>query len=925
MIKMNLSLSKTIAFVSIFSFALVLFQKEAYASQVIQTFNNEDLQVTISQEKANTVIVTSEMLKDGIENAAIHVSETAQIEHISDEAGNEYEFESNRIEVIPTQKLLITFNKEAADDFIEFVSYNKGGKAYEIRSDIQSESSSSASVESSSEGAVTETSQETTAEMTTSDQQNTQSSTSQDPAEMTESELPQLKSTRALGGGSSVIPEGGILINGLFASPAGGNGFSIRNIDPDDSINRGQPYSEITIGGSNNWISMWSLENNLLNFSHSFKGRMYVNFGSSQTDGFTFTIHNDPSKTTAITGAQNSKTDGQNLGVYGSNVASRYDYPNTLAIKNSFTVEFDMYQNGASRYPSAFDVAPLHNILGDIAVPHMAYTFPGSLAKTYQAIDRSLTGKITDVDSWFTTLGSGRAARIKHQQLAYLNTSVADNVQDSKWYEFNFSFEESTKDFQYFLRNPVTGNQTPTIHVPWSDLSSELNLTNNNLSAYWGFTAANGVNAGNVKVVFAEAPVELNYDLSNHIFNEAGTEITVPFDEASKALFAKKGETVKLETDIKLSQIDYTSSNPIFQGIVDPALLDLSTLEKTKLTINGVYKGDLIPTINYTTGQFSLLLPASVKKGDEIKLSTAAKSKINAPIDDKTSFFTILMLKNPSDGSMDYLASDPGYFWLKHVSSPLNVSWSKDEVVTTLEDSSDRAALKEEGIDLTFYYDGGTANSTIDYLLKKQDQTIVASSLQNDGDITSKKDQGLTIPLTAIDYGSNELNLELSEKGTDGETQTLKFTLNVTGSLQLVAAPAALKWTDRTIGTTKGISERDTDNVIDLAVQDSRQGTPDDWFVSINMVKSSEASSFSKVDLVWKDLTDVTTKIPAAETASSLKIMNKQTATTQSEYTSNMHLANNQGVLLDSKEYLPIGNYDEMKVQWLLQQTYQPG
>jgi len=920
---MKFLLSRRIACTFLLFFSLVFLPKGTVADQLICNLSNKDIQVAVSQENRNTVSVVTKNISEGIENITLHLTDKKldQIDHVVDEAGNDYEINQLEVQMTPSQKLKIVFKEEIPADFIESVSYIKEDQVFEIKTVPQDESSDSETVESTFTSDTTEKSKGT--EHSTTEESETENSSQLSNTETEESTMAQTKSTRSLGGGSAIIPEGGILINGLFGTPAGGSGFSIKNIDPDDSINNGQPYSEITIGGKNNWVSMWSLENNLLDFSHSFKGRMYVNFGGSQTDGFTFTMHNDPAKTKAITSAQNNKTDGQNLGVYGANVASRYSYPSTDAVKNSFTVEFDMYQNGADRYPSAFDVDP-YNIFGDIMAPHMAYTFPGNLTKTYQAIDRSLTGRISDVDYWYTMLGGGKAARIKHQQLAYLNASVADNVQDSKWYEFNFSFDESTKDFQYYLRNPVTGNQTAAAHVPWSDLSTELKLSANNMSAYWGFTVANGASAGNVKVVFAEAPVELAYDLSNHIFNAEGTDITVPFEETSKEVFAKKGDVVQLETDIKLSQIDYTSSFPIYQGNIDPALFDLSTTSKTKLMVNGVYRGDLIPTINQSTGQFSLLLPVEVKKDDTINLTTTVKSKINSTSDDKTYLFSIMLLTNPTNGATDYLASDPGYFWLNYVASPLNISWSKDEMISDLNQSSDRVALKESGYDLKFYYDGGMANSTIDYVLKKQDQSILASNVQNDEDPNSKKELGLTIPLSAIDYGSNEFILEVSERGSVAETQSLKCTLDITGSLQLVAAPPSLKWTDRTIGTSKGVSARDPDNVIDLAVQDSRKGTPDDWYVSINTVKSNISPGFSKVSLIWKDLKGVTAEIPDAADASSLKIMDKNNTTTQSNYMNKLHLESDQGVLLDSEEYLPIGDYDEMKVQWLLQQTYQP-
>jgi len=940
MIKVRIPISKRTASLFLVFLFLILLPEKVAANQLICDFSNEDINVNINKENDNTVIIKAERLKEGIDNIKLHLN-PQQMGHISN-IFNESQISVHKNEIIDisSEQLTIVFTEKIPFDFVDHLSYISNGKINNVKPVFFEEQSTESTFESTFNGSTQTTTKEEEVEMQTdilegsvpieestfssdTEEEEVQNSSQDNTNLSDESKAIQKQNKIKLGGGSEIIPEGGILINGLFEIPSGSNGFVINNIDPDNTINNGQPYSEITIGGQNNWVAMWSLENNLLDFSHSFKGRMYVNFGSNQTDGFTFTIHNDPAKTRAVTSAQNIKTDGQNLGVYGTNTASRNNYPNTNAIKNSFTVEFDMYENGRNRYPSAFDADP-NGILGDIIVPHMAYTFPGNLDKTYQAIDKSLTGNIIDVDDWYTLLGGGKVARIKHQQLSFLNVNVADNVQDGKWYEFNFSFDASTNDFQYYLRNPETGNQTTVVHVPWNDLNAELNLNANNMSAYWGFTAANGISQGNVKIVFAEAPVELDYDLSNYIFNSEGTNITLPPDESNNKLFAKKGDFVTLETDITLSQIDYTSTRALFKGNLNPALFDLSTISKIKVKINDMDLGDVTPTVNKNTGEFSILIPSEVKKKDKIKLSTTVKSNNKSKNEDKTYFYSVLQLTNPKNGSQDYLTSEPGYFWLKYVNSPLNVSWSKDEKINDLVTNSDIAEISDDGYALKFFYDGGTPNSTIQYVLKKKDESIDFGSVQNDANINIKKEQNITIPLSSIKYGDNFFTLEVNEIDSVEKVQMLNFTINVTGSLRLVTAPSSLKWTNRTIGTSKGISTRDSNNVIDLSVQDSRNGSLDDWYLSVNTIKDITTSDFPKINLIWKDLNGVSTTIPDASEGASLKIMDKSNSLIEDKFMNIMHLENNQGALLKSEDYLTIGSYDLMKVQWILNQTYQP-
>ncbi|PQH02264.1 hypothetical protein CUS45_14005, partial [Enterococcus faecium] len=83
------------------------------------------------------------------------------------------------------------------------------------------------------------------------------------------------------------------------------------------------------------------------------------------------------------------------------------------------------------------------------------------------------------------------------------------------WYEFRFGFNADTKVFSYYLKNPVTDQQTEVITIPWSDLNEELDLANNDNKAYWGFTAANGGESGQTKIVFTEVPVNLDATLKN--------------------------------------------------------------------------------------------------------------------------------------------------------------------------------------------------------------------------------------------------------------------------------------------------------------------------------------------------------------------------------------------------------------------------
>lgn len=719
-----------------------------------------------------------------------------------------------------------------------------------------------------------------------------------------------------------------MLINGLFDNPVGGTGFTVEPVDPDAPVNNGKPYHEITIGGRNNWLAMWSLENNRLDFSKSFEGRMFVNFGTAQADGFTFTIHNDSRKTEALTTAQNMNQDGQNLGVYGSSSASTVSgvrkYPNIDAVQNSFTVEFDLYTNGKSRYPYAFDVAPGQEMIGELRTPHMAYSFPGNRDKTYQAINKGLLGGISDVNSWFSGR-TGRPGRVVHYGLKYLNSDVGNNVQDGTWYEFNFSFDYDSKEFQYFLRNPVTGNQTRVDKVPWNDLSSELNLSTNDSKAYWGFTAANGASEGEVKVVFADVPVELKYDVSNKVFNESGEEITVSKNDENKDVYAKKGDLVYFETKAVLEQIDYTSPYVMYEAELASDQFDWDTLNDFQVKINDVDIGSYTPTVSRDDGRISLKVDKEFKQGDTIEFQFNIRSKNNSSSDTKETFSSNLITINPDNSDLDYMGSDPAYYWLRFIQDPLNVSWSNQEIITELDESVDKSEIDEAGYTLPFFYNGGSAHSTINYELSKEGQPVLEKFLQNDSDPSSNKEEELIIPQSFVDYGKNVFVLKIYEEDFPEGVQILTFNLDVDGSLILKKVPSILSWKNRTIGQIKGILERDEGNDIDLAVLDSREKPEQDWRVAVSFINENSVPPFSNLSLVWQDLSGERKPIPDAESGETLPIMDNENSSSNDKYLNQMHLDYKAGVLLESKDYLPIGEYENMiTVEWTLTQGYTP-
>lgn len=173
--------------------------------------------------------------------------------------------------------------------------------------------------------------------------------------------------------GNPNVPKGAIELGDIFGGlnikgGAGNSNSGVVNItDPNE--NNGVPYSEIRLSGQNNWLSIWSKNRYKMDFSKSFQGRTYINFGTKDADGLAFVIQNEGSK--ALTTANTDK-DGQNLGVYGSSKKGFWEWtpnPAENAIKNSVAIEFDLHLNNSG--DTLFDKDIRTN-------PHMAYTFPGN-------------------------------------------------------------------------------------------------------------------------------------------------------------------------------------------------------------------------------------------------------------------------------------------------------------------------------------------------------------------------------------------------------------------------------------------------------------------------------------------------------------------------------------------------------------------
>lgn len=407
--------------------------------------------------------------------------------------------------------------------------------------------------------------------------------------------------------GNPEIPKGAILLDGVFGdiNVAGNKGNSGVHTIQDSNVNNGMPYSEITLSGSKNWLSIWSNDQYRMDFSKSFYGRTYINFGSgADADGLAFVMQNAGSK--ALTTA-NGSDDGQNLGVYGVSTTGLlgWDKPEAKAIQKSVAIEFDLFSNADGKHMFDND---------NKITPHMAYSFPGSRAKGYKST--SLFGE----NYW----GSNDKVIVRHNNSQKLNGVVGDNIRDNTWYEFRYDFDEPSKTFSYYLKNPITEAKTPIVTIPWSDLSSELGLSESNNKAYWGFTGANGSASGQVKFVFTQVPVDLSAKIGNDVLSNDDSVVDTEDHEQYEPQLpaATDQEPLTFKTRFTVAEGEAGLKITKWQTYVSSAQFDLSHEPKeiTALLGTRTYSGTSI--VNPTTGEIQITFPdLDVHPGEEVYMS----------------------------------------------------------------------------------------------------------------------------------------------------------------------------------------------------------------------------------------------------------------------------------------------------------------
>ncbi|EOH71888.1 lectin-like domain-containing protein [Enterococcus malodoratus] len=709
--------------------------------------------------------------------------------------------------------------------------------------------------------------------------------------------------------GNPSVPKGAIVVDGIFAPPnikmkPGGSGGNTGVVLGPSDQNNGVPFSEVVLSGSQNAVSIWADDKYKMDFSKSFNGREYVNFGTSQADGFAFVMQNDDKKTTAITNAL-ANTDGQNLGVYGGSGSYgafwNVTTPESFAIKNSIAIEFDLYanNNGGSMYDADFP-----------KVPHIAYSFPGNLAKGYTPVG----------SNWQGIIGTGAVAKIHHYNPQVLNGVVGDNIQDGTWYEFRYDFDKATSSFTYYLLNPLTGVKTQTFSIPWADLSSELKLSANANKAYWGFTGSNGAANGQVKFVFTQVPVDLDAGVKNDVIDNAASIVDTNNSEEYQQNMpaAEYGDQVTLKSSFSLKAGETSLAVNNWETTINPEVFDLAKpiTEVKAVTDNVAVSGSA--TVDSATGKVQLVFPdLKIAPGKTVDFQYTVQTKAGGKTT-KTVFSSLFHTTEIGNNTAKSFPSNPVPFWV-FMDSPTKLAWEQNSTEQNKSISLDKSETTQD-YPGKFLWSDTDKNEKLQFYLKKGSEMIQKLSQVSTSGTTDFQEAAFTIPKDKISYGENDFTIEAYHLDRNSkevkEAATLNLKIIVSGKLIFQSAPNELKWTNRLAGDSKGTLSRDSGNTMRLSIMDSRE-KDHNWSLGV----TAKASTNMPFELVWQGKNEAEKQ---TITDKPLTVMNSSNVPANN-YVYSEEWGETEGVLLQSKEYMHVGDYSgKVIVHWNLYDTESP-
>lgn len=825
------------------------------------------------------------------------------------------ELSDYKLEVLPflvSGEVTTPLITETAQSF----SYHKELPVEETTSSSQMEEETTISSEVEEATSSEEITEETTVE--SSEEEATKETTGEDSNVLTEDDAVNAGETPSrntrmtnagIGKGRSNLTNA-LQIGGLFAEPVFLGGSSETGVYTENSGEK--PYDYVQIKGKNNAVGIWSNDKYRLDFSKDFTGKVAINFGLDETkDGVAFVIQNDSRKTQALTTTIDNA--GENLGVAGlaykdTGTHGSNEYLNeaaAAAVQKSFAVGFDLYENSGTG--AAYDKN------GNEDVPHIAWTLPGNAS--------SYNSERTGLWPFYK-----RTYILKHHNAFKMDEP--ETIKSDTWHDFTFSYNKEAKTFTYAITGESGASAGTTISgSDFSAMMTELgvnpNGTGEETKAYWGFTGANGEADGAIKFAFEQVPVDMTGQVSDDVTTQKDDKEVSIVDKSNASEFnsslpyIEPGKKATFNSTYTVEDADKgVTINKLYSNIGTNNILDLSTISKVKATVDErTY--EVTPTVNSETGDVTADFSdksISLDNGQQIKFSFSGSVKSDVSETTSGLFKTSVGVADNATNSLKTFYGSDAKFWVR-VNHPTILSWSDSAIEIDKTDEKDRSDLIA-GYTNSFYWQDIDKDDKLKFVIKKGNQIAYTSTEVIASGSESFDKQDFTISSEYFSYGSNKFVIEAYLIGADDEIKQdaeLNLTISVTGSLSFVEAPTELKWTGRTSGESKGILSRDADDNMILSVKDSRQ-TPN-WELKVQ----ANLYSSAPFNFIFKDSESSATQ---SITTDSFTVMNSTTAGPSNNYVFKKEWNNTLGVLLNSPDYLKVGDYSgKINLTWSLYDT----
>ncbi|WEV44909.1 hypothetical protein OZX60_05580 [Streptococcaceae bacterium ESL0687] len=424
----------------------------------------------------------------------------------------------------------------------------------------------------------------------------------------------------------------------------------------------------------------------------------------------------------------------------------------------------------------------------------------------------------------------------------------------------------------------ATSNSTGSISVA-EDGELLIKQTNSSRGAYF---AANNKNLNIDLQAGANFEVENASPAGNRSVN-----ITANLAENSSALFKATSGTTLMNGSSGTFNVDNTAKL-VFEGTFAGVVRGTATINFSSFSAD---------TTNYGvyTGSPSTLLLTQTSSSDSpwtVNNRTFSRSGDDFSSTDKTT------LRNTTRLAIER-------------ETPVNLSWLSGSAQLSKDEPSIGGDFSDE-----FYYKDPNDGDALTFRIFDSSDNQVGSDITTTTPGDSDYHQMVySIPGANLSTGTNNFTIKAYRTRDDGSKPQVGDTLNLTitvtpPALTLESVSSNLKWTNRTMTETQGILTRDSGNILEVKISDTRIDATD-WYLYASV---SGSAPFS---LVWKKDASITT--PVDLTSSNSEILRNTDVTKDEDNVYTKTWNEDLGVLLKSSNYLPINDYTGLlTISWNL-------